>query len=95
MEKIYKEGYDYKRAGVIVADLIPETSLQLDLFDTRDREKQKRLSQAIDAITKKNGTDKIKVAAQGDGILWAGKREFLSRRYTTNLSEIIDVKTSQ
>ncbi|MDR1981427.1 MAG: Y-family DNA polymerase [Tannerellaceae bacterium] len=93
LEKIYKKGYDYKRAGVIVADLIPESSLQLDLFDKKDREKQKRLSQAIDAITKKNGTDKIKVAVQGDGILWAGKREFISRRYTTNLSEIIEVKT--
>jgi DNA polymerase V len=94
LEKIYKEGFDYKRAGVIVAELIPETSLQPDLFDEKDREKQKRLSQTIDAITKKNGRDKIIVAAQGDGTGWAPKREFVSRRYTTNLSEIIEVKTS-
>jgi DNA polymerase V len=92
LEKIYKEGYTYKRAGVIVSDLIQETSVQRDLFDTKDRVKQSRLSQTLDEIAKKNGPDKIKVAAQGDGKAWASKREFTSRRFTTNLNEVIEVK---
>lgn len=95
LEKIYKEGYVFKRAGVIVSGLIPETSLQPDLFDEKDREKQRRLSKVMDEIVKKNGTDKIKIAAQGDGKSWASKREFTSKRFTTNLDEIIEVKTEK
>jgi DNA polymerase V len=93
LEKIYKDGYAYKRAGVIVSDLIPGTAVQRDLFDIKDREKQRRLSQALDEIAKKNGPDMIKVAAQGDGKAWASKREFTSRRFTTNLLEVIEIKT--
>jgi DNA polymerase V len=95
LEKIYKEGYAFKRAGVIVSGLIPETSLQPDLFDEKDREKQRRLSRVMDEIVKKNGTDNIKIAAQGDGKSWASKREFTSKRFTTNLDEIIEVKTEK
>jgi len=94
LEKIYKDGYAFKRAGVTVADLIPENHVQYDLFDKKDREKQRRLSHTIDEITKKNGTDIIKIAAQGDGKAWASKREFISRRFTTNLDEVITVKTT-
>ena len=47
----------------------------------------------IDEITKKNETDIIKIAAQGDGKAWASKREFTSRRFTTNLDEVIIVKS--
>jgi DNA polymerase V len=92
LEGIYKDGYAYKRAGVIVSGFIPETALERDLFDTKDREKQRRLSKVLDEITKKNGTEIIKVAAQGDAHAWASKKEFVSRRFTTNLNDIITVK---
>lgn len=92
LEKIYQEGIAFKRAGVIVSDLVQETDVVPDLFDTKDREKQKRLSKAIDQITKKNGDGIIKVATQGDGKNWVSKRQFTSRRFTTNLNEIIEVK---
>jgi DNA polymerase V len=92
LEKIYQEGIAFKRAGVIVSDLVQETDVVPDLFDTKDREKQKRLSKAIDQITKKNGDGIIKVATQGDGKYWVSKRQFTSRRFTTNLNEIIEVK---
>ena len=93
LERIYKEGYDYKRAGVTVSGFIPEMALERDLFDTTDREKQRRLSKVLDEITKKNGTEIIKVAAQGDVHAWASKKEFVSRRFTTNLNDIITVKS--
>lgn len=93
LKKIYKEGYAYKRAGVIVSDLIRETDALPDLFDEKDRVKQRRLLNVVDEISKKNGTDKIRIAAQGTGKAWMSKREYTSRRFTTNLNEIIEIKT--
>jgi DNA polymerase V len=90
--KIYQKGITLKRAGVIVSDLICETDVLPDLFDTKDREKQKRLSKVIDQISSKNGEGKIKIATQGDGHAWASKRQFTSRKYTSSLNEIIEVK---
>jgi len=72
--------------------VVQETDVVPDLFDTKNREKQKRLSKAIEQITKKNGDGIIKVATQGDGKNWVSKRQFTSRRFTTNLDEIIEVK---
>ena len=41
LKEIYREGYEYKKAGVILTHIISETNYMHDLFDTRDREKQK------------------------------------------------------
>lgn len=58
-------GYHYKKAGVIVWNIVPNFAIQTNLFDTIDREKQSRLAAAIDAINRKNGHNTIKVAVQG------------------------------
>ena len=73
--------YLYKKAGVIVWDIC-----------TIDREKQARLAAAIDAINRKNGYNTVKVAVQGNSKSWHLKCEHITRQYTTNLKEIIQVK---
>ena len=60
-----------------------------NLFDTVNREKQAALAKAIDAINRKNGHNKIRVAVQG----WQLKREYISKQYTTNLEDVIVLKT--
>ena len=85
-------GYLYKKAGVIVWNICPDTAIQTDLFDTIDRGKRARLAEAIDAINLKNGHNTIKVAVQGTGRNFALKCEHKTKQYTTNLNEIIDVK---
>lgn len=84
--------YLYKKAGVIVWDICPDSAIQTNLFDTIDREKQARLAAAIDAINRKNGYNTVKVAVQGNGKSWHLKCEHITRQYTTNLKEIIQVK---
>ena len=89
----YKEGtYWYKKAGVVCHDLVPAGAVQTHLFDTVDRMKQKKLLEAIDAINRKNGTGTVRVAAQGDLPNFGMRTTFLSRRFTTNLNEVIEVK---
>lgn len=80
-------GYHYKKAGVIVWNIVPNFAIQTNLFDTIDREKQSRLAAAIDAINRKNGHNTIKIAVQG-----TSECEHISKQYTTNLDDVILVK---
>ena len=89
----YKEGtYWYKKAGVICYGLVPDSAVQTHLFDTVDRMKQRKLLEAIDAINRKNSTSTVRVASQGDLSNFGLRTAFLSRHFTTNLNEVIEVK---
>lgn len=93
LEEIYKEGYEYKKAGVILTNIIDEGDYMRDLFDPMDREKQKRISTAIDNINIKNGAGSIQLAALGtDKAVWNLRREYLSKCPTTNIRDIIEIK---
>lgn len=92
LRAIFETGYSYKKAGVIVDGLHSETSVQQNIFDNKDREKQRRLLKTLDKLNRDFGRDKIKLASQGDGKEWKLRQEKLSRRYTTRWNEIIEVK---
>jgi len=88
----WREGnFAFKKAGVVVWDILPDMAIQTNLFDTIDRGKQAALLKTIDEIKRKNGHNAIKVAIQGDGKKWKMKNEHISKLYTTNLNEIIEV----
>ena len=68
LERIYKESYQYKQAGVILGQLQDNKGVQLDLFaadQVSEQAKQKRLMQAIDGINKRFGSNQIHFAIQG------------------------------
>ena len=81
--------YHYKKAGVLVWNIVKASPIQGNLFDTMDREKQARLSQAIDEINRKNGHNTLRMAVQGYSKRWHLKCEYISKQYTTNLNDII------
>lgn len=91
LKNIYKEGYQYKKAGVIVMDIVPQSCVQQNLFDERDRIKHEKVLEVLDAVHKKYGTRMLKVAAQGTGKKWALKSEYLSKQYTTNPDDFIEI----
>ncbi len=90
LKRIYKEGYLYKKAGVIVMDFCPENEVQQSLFENSNP-KHKILMKAIDSINTHIGQQKIKLASQDRDRIWKMKQERLSPRYTTKLSEIITI----
>lgn len=92
LDAVYIKDLEYKRAGVVLLDLLPEEYAIKDFFDPIDRDKQKRLSDAMDNIAYKNGREAIKIAIQGNGYKANIKQEHLSKRYTTNLDDIIEIK---
>ncbi len=91
LRKIFKEGYSYKKAGVIVNDIVQQSHVQGSLFDTVDRNKHARLMEAVDKINERCGNDKIRLASHGFDRHWINRREKLSPDYTTNLKEVIVV----
>jgi len=91
LQRIYKKGYAYKKAGCVVSAIVPKNEVQLNLFDETDRVRLQRLYNTVDRVNKKNGTDALKIAAQGYSKKWKLKNEHISKRYTTNLADIITI----
>ena len=85
--------FHFKKAGVILWQISPDHPRQQDLFDPIDRSKQKALMEAIDAINRKNGYGTIRQAVQGNGCRFDLKREYMSKRFTTDINEILKVKS--
>ncbi len=92
LRAIYKKGYQYKKAGVIVTGLVPESSIQLSLFDTGNREKLDKVSQAMDKVTLRFGKGMLRFGKEGYDKRWKLKSEQLSPCYTTRFNEIVRVK---
>ena len=88
---IFKEGYQYKKAGVLVIDFTPQDKTQLRLFDNSNQQ-HIPLMMAMDKINSMYGQQKIRLAAQDTKRVWKMKQEKLSPRYTTNLNDIITIK---
>jgi DNA polymerase V len=85
---IFKQGYQYKKAGVIVMDITPEETNQISMFENTNP-KHKLLMDVMDRLNSAIGQKKVKLASQALDRTWKMKQERLSPRYTTRLSEII------
>lgn len=90
---IFKNGYKYKKAGVIVSDITASDAVQTSLFDFDEqiRQKHDRISQVMDAVN--SSRTLLRLGTQRPGHYSDGIRsDFRSRLYTTNLDEIIEVR---
>ena len=88
---IYKSGYEYKKCGVILTDLVQANEVQQSLFYDR-RDKDERISISIDKINQVFGPDTVRYAVQGKNESWSIKREKLSPNYTTNWNDFLTLK---
>ena len=91
LKKIFKKGYLYKKAGVIMLNLIPEHSIQGNLFYKADTEKTRRLMHTVDFLNRSYGRDKVRVSAQGYGTSWKLLQQKLSPCYTTRMKDLLEV----
>ena len=104
LQQLYREGYHYKKAGVIVMGIGPKSPIQLDLFDYNAEQFQtmKRLDAVIDRINKVNGTETIVLGSQqytrrdgkgkADVFANAIKHDYRSKNPTTRWTDIIVLK---
>jgi len=94
LEKIFRPGYRYKKAGVLMADLKRQDEQQQDFFDTISdtRPQRRQLMQALDKVNAQLGRDTLRFLGSGLTRPWATRRELLSPRYTTCWHELPKVK---
>jgi len=92
LKAIFAEGFQFKKAGVIVSGIVPERPLQGDLFDTRNRDKFSKIMTVMDSLNASYGKQKVKIAAQGFDRKWKLKNERLSPCYSTKLKDVLEIK---
>lgn len=91
LKVIYKEGIHFKKAGVILDGFQNQDSTQLSFFNTSDNLKHRPIMTAIDKVNLNLGEQKVKLASQYFEAQFPMRQEFLSQRYTTRLSEFIEI----
>jgi DNA polymerase V len=69
----------------MLMDICSENAVQGNLFDTMDRQKQKKLMEVLDKINDYYGRNTLKFGIMGDGNKWKIKHERLSPGYTTRV----------
>ena len=91
LERIYKDGYEYQKAGIMLFDIVPDHLQQLCLFQPEkyDAEARKRM-QLIDHINGKFGKQTLRVASESKK-RWYMNQNYLSPRYTTCWEELLEV----
>ncbi|MFN4144934.1 MAG: Y-family DNA polymerase [Runella sp.] len=92
LKMIYKEGYQYKKAGVMCSDISPQNQVQLSIFENCRFEIESKAMEALDKLNQKMGRDTVRVLAQGFDRSWHLKQERRTRRYTTNWNELLVVR---
>lgn len=88
---IWRDGYRYKKAGVMLLDLLPAASVQGALFDRPDDARSQARMRTMDKLNAHYGRDTLIFGATGRRRAWKLRREFLSPCYTTNWDDLLRV----
>lgn len=94
LKLIWKPGFEYKKAGVVVFDIVNREERQLTLFETDSAKKEKQdvLSQVMDNVNASSGQNVLRVATQRPGHYADGiRREHASRLFSTDWDSIIEI----
>lgn len=92
LDLIFVKGYNYQKCGILVMDLVPAGSVQRSLFEQSDPSDRDKLMDAVDDLNRSLGKDLVRVARQGFARTFKLRQAFLSKRFTTRLEEILEIK---
>lgn len=92
---IFRTGYAFKRAGIMITELVPESAAQMSLFgDSDDRERRRRLMSVVDGINASSlSHDRVHIASYmpAESCVNCGHR---SPNYSTCIKDIIKINTN-
>jgi len=90
--RIYKDGHEYQKAGVMIFDIIPDSKQQLCLFQSEkynpDARKRMKL---LDHINGKYGAQTLRLGSESQK-RWYMHQKHLSPSYTTRWEQLLIVK---
>ena len=88
LEALYKKGVVYEKAGVVFTKLVPDNSLQANIFAPAASPEKRFLMDKVDNINFSMRNELVKFASSGIHRPWKMKQELLSPRYTTRWHEL-------
>ncbi|WP_244832528.1 Y-family DNA polymerase [Caballeronia sp. TF1N1] len=91
LDTLFRPGHAYKKAGVMLQNLVPARTVQASLFDAPDDPKTIARMQALDRLNARFGRGTVTFATMGHQPAWALRKDFISPRYTTSWKELLCV----
>lgn len=92
VEKLFEPGLKYLKAGVILQGLVPNHSIQANVFFQGPPNRKKFLMEAVDNINFSHRDDMIKYLASGLTRNWKMRQALRSKRFTTRWDELYEIK---
>jgi len=92
VDKLYEKGRLYKKAGIMLSGLVPDETIQGNLFVAEKHNGKRLLMDMIDNINFSQRDDVLKFAASGTTRDWKMRMELRSPRYTSRWDELFQVK---
>jgi DNA polymerase V len=86
-DRIWRDGYAYKKAGIVLSDITPQTQLQTDWLEPAHTS-DTPLMQALDALNQRFGKGAVTVSTGGLLRQWHMRQERRSPNYTTRWSDV-------
>jgi len=91
LDKIYRQGYEYQKAGIMLFDIMPDHFQQLCLFQSEKyNEVTRKRMKLLDFVNSKYGSQTLRFAAESKK-RWYMHQEHLSPAYTTNWEDLLSV----
>ena len=88
VDKLFTKGVLYKKAGVMLSGIVPDESIQGNLFLSENKNCERKLMDMIDNVNFSQRDDVLKFAASGTTRDWKMRQELRSPRYTTRWNEL-------
>jgi DNA polymerase V len=92
VDTLYEAGRIYKKAGVMLSGIVPDATIQGNLFISENKNSNRFLMGMLDNVNFAMRDDMIKFAASGTKRDWKMRQELRSPRYTTRWEELFEVK---
>ena len=86
LEKLYRADTQYKKVGILLSPLVPNSHQQMDLFNQPSSETQEKAEQfmgVMERIHTRFGKHTIRLAAEGYNKTWQARNALKSPNYTT------------
>lgn len=92
LRNIYRKGFEYRKAGVMLTELVPIGQVQADLFDgqdtTQNRGRARKLMTALDSVNARFGSGTLQYASSGIERTWKTQFQKRSPAYTTDWKQL-------
>jgi DNA polymerase V len=92
LERIYRPGFVYHKAGVFLTDIVAETERQQSMLARIDDDRRVRVMRAVDDLNRRHGRHTVRPLGLSSERVWEMRRQHVSPRYTTRLDEVLRVR---